>query len=123
MAEAATLSKAAIERRELAQELLALNRKHADTFARIDDLKSALRAIATDAGENFKEEFAGKGAVKVSGGHAAAFKGILPEVAVDVFLALPEKEREKLTDAKRGVIKMVPTYGKPYYGSVTVDLF
>jgi hypothetical protein len=122
MAEAATKSKAAIERRELAEELLALNRKHAEAFARIDDLKSALRKLATDAGENFKEEFAGKGAVKVSGGHDAVFKGILPEVNVETFLALPEKDRKKLVEDK-GIIKMVPTYGKPYYGSVTVDLF
>jgi hypothetical protein len=123
MAETATTSKAAVkQRRELAEELLALFRKHADAFARIDDLKSALRKLATDAGENFKEEFAGKGAVKVSGAHDAVFKGILPEVDIGIFLALPEKERDKLVDDKK-VIKMVPTYGKPYYGSVTVDPF
>ena len=108
-------------RRALAEELVGLNRKHSDVFARIDDIKSELRKMATDAGENFKEEFAGKGAVKVSGGHAAQFKGILPEVNVEAFLALKETERAKLVD--KAIVKMTPTYGKPYYGSVTVDLF
>lgn len=108
-------------RRELAKELVELNRKHAEAFARIDDIKSALRKIATDAGENFKEEFAGKGAVKVSAGHDAVFKGIQPEINVELFLALPDARRKKLEDD--GIIAMTPTYGRPYYGSVSVDLF
>jgi hypothetical protein len=112
-----------MNQRELAQELLGLERKHGTTFARMDDLKSALRKRAGDAGENFKEEFAGRGTVKVSAPHDGKFKGILPEVDQERFLALPENERNKLTHAESGVIKMTPTYSGKYYGSVTVELF
>lgn len=117
----ATAPVTAQTQRELALELVGLMRKNVDVFARIDDIKTALRKLATDAGENFKEEFPGKGAVKVSGGHDAEFKGILPEVNVKTFLALPPAKSKKLIDD--GLINMTPKYGKPYYGSVTVDLF
>jgi hypothetical protein len=112
---------AAPDRRELASELLAINRKHAATFARIDDIKTVLRKIATDAGESFKEDFPGKGVVKVSAGRPGEFKGIMPEVVPATFLALGEAQREKLL--AQGIIKMNPIHGRPYYGSVTIELF
>lgn len=112
-----------MDRRELAQELISLERKHGRVFARIDDLKSALRKLATAANQNFKEEFAGKGVVKVSAGHAGEFKGILPEVNHERFLALPEKKRAELTNEDTGIINMTAKHSKPYYGSVTVELF
>lgn len=108
------------DRRALAEELLKLNIKHAVTFTRIDELKTDLRKIATD-GENFKEEFPGKGVVKVSGEADAKFKGILPVIDPAKYLALPEKDRKALEDA--GVISLVPTYGKPYAGRVAVETF
>lgn len=110
-----------MDRRELATELLALHRKHHETFARIDDLKGALRKAATEAGANFKEEFAGKGVVKVAGAKDGAFKGILPEIVPETFLELPEAKRKKLIDD--GLVKMTPQYGGKFYGSVTVELF
>lgn len=113
---------ASLGRRAAAEELLAHHRKYADAFARMEDLKGRLRELAKDEGGNFKEEFAGKGQVKVSAPKAAQFKGILPELQVDSFLALPERERNKLVDDKK-LIAMTPTYGKPYYGSVTVEVY
>jgi hypothetical protein len=112
-----------LSQRDLAQELLGLERKHGKVFARMDDLKGALRKLAGDAGENFKEEFAGKGVVKVSAPKDGKFKGILPLVNEERFLALPKAEQDKLTHEDKGVITMTPTYGGKYYGSVTVDLF
>ena len=109
------------ERRALADELLGLHRKHGNDFARMEDLKRALREIATADGENFKEEFAGEGAVKVSGGKEGKFKGIVPEVDAEKFLALSERRRATLVEA--GIVKMNSVYGRPYYGSVTVDVF
>lgn len=109
------------ERRALSSELLGLYRKHGDDFARIEDLKRALREIATDDGENFKEEFAGEGVVKVSGAKEGKFKGIMPEVDAEKFLALSERRRETLVE--QGIVKMNSVYAKPYYGSVTVDVF
>jgi hypothetical protein len=106
-------TKAMAERRELAKELLDLHRKHADTFGRIDDIKSARRKIATDAGENFKEEFADGESVggprrRVQGDPAGGRR------------ALRKGARQ---NHQKGIIKMTLTYGKPNYGSVTVDVF
>lgn len=109
------------ERRALASELLGLHRKHATDFARMEDIKRALREIATDDGENFKEEFAGEGVVKVSGGKPGKFQGIVPEVVPETFLKLTEKRRQTLVE--QGVIIMAEKHGKPYYGSVTVEAF
>ncbi len=109
------------ERRALASELLGLHRKHATDFARMEDIKRALREIATEEGENFKEEFAGEGVVKVSGGKPGKFQGIMPEVVPEAFLKLPEKRRETLIGG--GVVVMAEKHSKPYYGSVTVEIF
>ena len=118
---ATAAAKTETEERKLALELVELEAEHAVVFARMEDIKSKLRKIATEKGENFKEEFAGKGQVKVSGASAAKFKGIMPTINVEAFLELPEKRREKLIEDD--IIAMTPTYGKPYYGSVTVELF
>jgi hypothetical protein len=109
------------ERRALAQELLGLHRKISPDVARMEDVKRALRESATEGGENFEEEFAGEGVVKVAGKKEGEFKGIVPKVNPDVFLALSERRRATLVE--QGIVKMDPTYGKPFYGSVTVDAF
>jgi hypothetical protein len=109
------------ERRALADELLGLHRKHGSDFARMEDLKRALREIATTDGENFKEEFAEKGVVKVSGAKEGRFKGIMPEIDAEAFLGLSEKRRATLVD--QGIVKMANVYGSKYYGSVTVEVF
>lgn len=114
-------SKSHNERRALADELLGLHRKHGEVFARIEDLKRALREIATEDGENFKEEFAEKGVVKVAGAKDGKFKGILPEIDAEAFLALSEKRRATLIE--QGIVKMANVYGAKYYGSVTVEVF
>lgn len=110
-----------MSRRALAEELVGLHRAHGDHFARMDDLKSALRKIATAAGENFKEEFAGLGQVKVAGAKDGAFKGILPVLNPEIYLTLPKAKQEKLVED--GIVKMESQYGGKFYGSVTVDLF
>ncbi len=115
------VGKAHNERRALAGELLGLHRRHGADFARMEDIKRALREIATDGGENFKEEFAGEGVVKVSGAKDGRFQGIIPEVAPETFLSLTEKRRASLVD--QGIIRMAEKYSKPYYGSVTVEVF
>lgn len=121
MATAKPTVKAEAERRALAEELVGIERKHSIAFARVDAIKAELRKIATDAGENFQELFAGRGVVKVSGGHDGKFKGTFPTVQEKAYLELPEAKRKKLSDD--GIVLMVPTYGKRYYGSVSVELY
>lgn len=114
-------SKSHNERRALASELLGLHRKHGPDFARMEDIKRALREIATSDGENFKEEFAGEGVVKVAGKKDGALKGLMPEVIAESFLALSERRRSTLID--QGIVVMAEVRSKPFYGSVTVDVF
>jgi len=108
-------------RRALAKELIGIRIAVADKLARMDDLKAALRKLADDTGENFHEEFAGKGRVEVAAAAPAKFKGLRPEVKAGRFLELSAKKRADLLDS--GVIIMAEQWGRPYYGAVTVKLF
>jgi hypothetical protein len=109
------------EDRALAHELLGYHRKHGPVFARMEDIKSALRKSATERGENFKEEFAGEGAVKVAGEKDGEFKGLVPTVVPDAFLGLSERRRQTLID--QGIVTMAENRGRKFYGSVKVDVF
>jgi hypothetical protein len=105
--------------RDIADRLLALHIKHADLFAQIDALKEKLRDEAEKLGKGFVEKFGEKGSVTVSGGSKGGkFSGIVPELDEVRFLALPEKERQKLIDAN--VIEMVQKLTKASRSSVTV---
>jgi hypothetical protein len=124
MATAAAIAKpdkALAERRRLAVELVTIHHKHRSDFARIDELKAALKKIAGDAGENFQEALEGKGVVKVSAPKDGKFKGIFPVIQEAAYLALPDARRNKLEED--GIVKMTPMTGNPFYGSVTVELF
>lgn len=112
---------AKMSRRALAEELIGYERKLGPTIARIGDLKSALRKFATDEGENFKEEFAGLGQVKVAGAKDGAFKGNMPMLDAEAFNALTKARQDKLV--ADGLVKIEPQYGGKFYGSVTVELF
>lgn len=114
-------TKAHNERRALAHELLGLERKHGADFKRMEDIKRALREIATEQGENFKEEFAGEGAVKVAGKKEGKLKGIMPQLLPESFLKLSEKRRETLINS--GLVEMAEIRGGPFYGSVSVEVF
>jgi hypothetical protein len=109
------------DRRALCEELLTLRKKHADAFAREKEIKSALTASAGEAQENFKIAIDKLGVVKVSAPKDARCTGTAPEIVVEAFLALTEKERGKLTE--RGVVKIAEQWTGKYYGSVTAELF
>lgn len=108
-------------RRALVEELVGYEHKHQAMFARIDEIKAALRKLATDAGENFQELVAGKGRVNVSAGHDGKFKGTFPVVQEKTYFELSDARRKKLDED--GIIKMTQTYSGPYPGSVSVKLF
>lgn len=104
--------------RQLAEELAKLFKDHDAVFARADELKSALKDGAT---ENFKEVFAGIGEVSVSAPKKGKFKGTVPTLTVDTFLAFTEAKRKKLVDDN--LVTMVDEYGGDYYGAVKVKVF
>lgn len=115
-------SKSHNERRNLAGELLELARDNGKALARMEDIKRALREIATEDKLNFKEEFAGEGVVKVAGKkEGGKLKGIMPTLVADKFLSLSERRRE--TILKSGLVAMEEQRTSTFNGSVTVELF
>lgn len=106
-------------RRDIADRLLKLHEKHAALFAEIDALKDKLRDTAETAGSGFTERFGDRGTVVVSAGSKGGeFRGIVPELDEVRFLALPEKDRQKLIDGN--VVEMVMKVTKASRPSVTV---
>jgi hypothetical protein len=82
----------------LAERLLDLQIEIEPALARIGELKEDLRAIAEERDEGFIEEIAGKGVVEVKAGREREFKGLLPELKPEAFLALPESRQQKLKE-------------------------
>lgn len=123
MPKAATKTRpTANDRTALAEELLRIKKRQADAgeTAREKEIKAQLIAHAGNEGHSLKIEIPELGVVKVSPSHPAEAKGLEPVVQA-AFLTASEKEREKVI--AKGFIKMDVVYGKPYYGSVTSDLY
>jgi hypothetical protein len=105
----------------LCRELLTIRRKHADVFDREKEVKSQLTAAAGEKGENLKITIEDLGIVKVSAPKEKRRTGTAPEIVVEAFLRLPERERKDLM--KRGLVAEVEQWKSAYYGSVTAELF
>lgn len=107
------------DRDALCRELLAIEKKHADDFARMDEIKSLLKADA--GGVNFKIVVTGIGEVNVSAPRDKSLEGETQELQLEKFKALPERRREALIE--QGVVATVEIWKKAYYGAVTTKLF
>lgn len=118
---AAPAPKVLKERRALAHELLGIHVKLAPQFAQMDVLETKLKAIATAAGDSFEETWADLGKVSVAPGHAAEFKGDVPQVVTEAWQALSPAKRKALVAS--GVIKIEPQWGKKSSGRVTPKVF
>jgi len=108
------------ERRKIAQQRLEREIKLAPAYKTMADLDAKLKQFATDADEPFKEDFGGKGYVGASGAVAAEFKGDVPVIVTEAYLALKAAERKDLE--KRGIVKVTPQHGKASNGRVTVKV-
>lgn len=108
------------QRAALCRELLEIESKHARIFARIKAIEKELKKIATDGGDSFREEIADLGTVDVSPAKDAEFKGNVPQIQSEAWLALPPAERKRLE--KSGVVKMIAEWGSKSYGRVSVRL-
>jgi hypothetical protein len=105
----------------LCEELVSIHKKHESVFARMDEIKSELKAIATSTSANFKETIAGKGTVTVAGEKDGAFKGDFPIVRIEAWKGLKPKQQDDLLE--KGIIAIEAQYSGKYYGAVTVKLF
>src|SRR5258708_36645384 len=84
-------------RREIATELLKLQKKIEPALLAIDGYKEQLRAISKDTGEGFTEEIEGLGSVEVKAGREAKLTGTCPELVVEAALAPPAGGLKKLS--------------------------
>lgn len=114
---AAPKKAALAKRRTTAEELLEIHRRLKDDFTEMEGLEAALKTIATEAGESFKEQF-GADYVSAAPAHGAEFKGDVPIVQSEAWLALSPAKRLALV--KSGLIKITPQWGKASGGRVTV---
>lgn len=105
----------------LCTELLKLTRKTEADDARKKEIKTELLRVAGESGENMKIIIEKLGLVKVSAPRPKECTGVAPEVVVEVFLALPEREQDRLKE--RGIVKIAEQWKNAYYGSVTPELF
>ena len=108
----------------MAEELISAEVKLAkvagDVVARIEEIKAEMRKVCPKGGK-YKWTFPNKGEVELAGAADAKFKGMVPEVTIATWLALPEKRREKLKT--EGIVADAAVYGKPFYGRVSPKLF
>src|SRR5689334_9321293 len=107
MAAAAKKTDPLVQRRALAVELVGIHKKHAKDLARADELKTALKNIATDT-DNFREVVEGVGKVSVSGEKGPQFKGNVPTLVPEAWNALTPAKQQQLVD--RGLVKIEPSY-------------
>ena len=105
-------------RRELCESRLDIERKLQPDYDRIEVIDAELKQIAGDLGDSFNETIAGKGDVSVSPAYGREFKGDVPVVQTEAWLALKKSERNDLV--KRGIIKVQPQWGKAFGGRVSV---
>lgn len=110
----------AASRRAIAEKLLDLQQKVAPDLLKIDGYKEQLRDLCEAAGESFTEEVEGLGSVEVKAGTKRKFKGIVPAIVAETFLALPESRRKKLIDGE--LVVMTEEYTNARSPSVTVRL-
>jgi hypothetical protein len=107
-------------RAELVRELLEIEQEHCDVFARMDAIKADLKLIASVDG-SFREIVPGLGHVSVSPAKPKNYKGDLPTLVGEAWLALKQPKRDKLI--ADGLVKIEPQYSGAYYGRVDVELY
>ncbi len=72
------------------------------------------------ADESFTEEFGQRGRVEVKSGRPKEFKGLLPELVAELYLALPEQRRKALEE--QGLVVMTQHWSPAAKPSVTLRL-
>src|SRR5258707_1448052 len=107
-------------RREIATELLKLQKKIEPALLAIDGYKEQLRAISENTGKGFKEEIEGLGSVEVKAGREAKLTGTCPQLVVEAAYALPAGRLNKLIES--GLIKIPEGWSKKASPSETVRL-
>jgi len=106
---------------KLGRELLLIHKDREPTERRRKELQSLLIGMTEDRGGNYQVTVPTLGKISVSAGQPRRCEGPVPELVIEAFLALPEKERAKLVD--RGIVAINEQWKEPYAGRVTPTLF
>lgn len=107
-------------REKLVTELLDLRRKYEPFEPRDSEICELLKQDA-DADESFKIAIDKAGKVSVSASQEARCTGTMPELVIEAFLDLPDKEQARLLE--KSVVKVTRQWKKEYSGQVRVTLF
>ena len=117
---ASAKGKEAAERMALVKERLDIELKLKKDNDRIEAIDTDLKRRATTAGAGFKIEIDKLGSVKVDPGHEAEFKGNVPQVQTEAWLALKPAERKAYE--KSGLVTVTAQWGKATGGRILVKL-
>lgn len=116
---AAARKPAESKRQKLCRELLEIELKHSDIFARMDAVKTELKELAKVDGR-FRETFVGLGYVSVSPAQPEQVTGEAPVLQVAAWQDLTDSRRDKLLE--QGLVRIEPTIKGASYGQVRVNL-
>jgi hypothetical protein len=108
------------KRRKAAEDLLAIHRKLAADFLKIDKLEAELKQLAGECGDSFREDFGADGNVSVSPPKPKTYKGEVPEVVPEAWNALKKGDQKRLM--ADGLIKVEPQWSNAFSGRVTVKV-
>jgi hypothetical protein len=111
------------ERDALCAKLIALEREGLPRVTRAAAIEARLKQIADERGESFKVTLSTGDYVQVSPPVAAEFKGDVPVIQTDAWLALVPKDQKRHQKEWPGLIKIEPQWGRASGGRVSVKVF
>jgi len=110
------------EREDLCAELITLEHEGQPRETRAAAIEARLKQIAAECGESFKVTLANGDFVRVSPPVAAEFKGNVPAIQTEAWLALGPKDQRRHQKEWPGLISIEPQWGSASSGRVTIKV-
>ena len=120
---AAPADKLLEERDTLCAALITLEREGLPRVTRVAAIEARLKQIAGERGESFKVTLSSGDYVQVAPPIGAEFKGDVPVIQTEAWLALNPKDQKRHQKEWPGLIKMEAHWGRASGGRVTVKVF
>jgi hypothetical protein len=108
------------EREDLCAELISLEREGQPRVTRAVAIEARLKQIADECGESFKVTLPTGDYVQVSPPVAAEFKGRIPVIQTEAWLALGLKDQRRHQKEFPGLVLVEESWGRASSGRVTV---
>lgn len=111
------------ERGDLCVELIEIERKKAPLDTRSAAIEARLKQIADESQESFTVTVADGSHVRVSPPVAAEFKGDVPVIQSEAWLALQPRDQKRHQKEWPGLVKVEPQWGRASGGRVQVKVY